>query len=711
MLGYEIEIAELEAKLKLSIQTRESLLKKSLELVGERDQTISHLREELAALPSKTSTERELLGRLEIMEGNWNREKTVSAEAQQKVFAVTTDLQNAWEHIERLKGVLVEVRDEKEELLVERAGGHFSPDLDAQINELLENLSRRDELLERREGRITDLERMLKVKGKHMTEAQRNRTEEAVNKITDLESRLEEAEAVISDGLPRYQAKVERLQEELEERDTVISSLAEHVEAARDARARALEDKVEGLEEELEIREEVLVELQAKQLAGSPLALVVGPFISIELNRLKGRLTQRDERILFLDELILERDNEIKRLDSHISQLADTLVERDNDIKALRGSLEERTGANAVQINSMIDAMQNGQKVLKLQAMVKKLQGMIEERDTRISYLKRARELAREHDNKKLSQSEGLVKKLQAHIRDLDAGAGRSNCSTAKTELPDEQILIQQGMIEARDQRLDEVTKQAAEDRAEANAKIRSLRAYSDRLEGTCKERQAEIIRLTLAENVNAGVEPEIPLETTYVLDRAGRLICSERAVEYGLPGDSFKAIAELWTTYLRAPIGALDARDVGQMLILFKSIRDRVHRKIDNLDDIAGYAQCLGWVGDPRKGKPLDEVLARAEEEASPMVEVSAFASPKWTLRGIVQPPVSAHMEEIAAKAEEYLAKQKLGALGSYTRAYPDNAAPSEDEEPRRVVEFSKADFLATLEEDEEPPEGVCDQ
>lgn len=96
--------------------------------------------------------------------------------------------------------------------------------------------------------------------------------------------------------------------------------------------------------------------------------------------------------------------------------------------------------------------------------------------------------------------------------------------------------------------------------------------------------------------------EEEVIHETTITLDRAKDLVCGDRANHYGDPRVRYAQIAKMWEGYLQLPEGSIDARDAVQMLICMKQVRDRHHRKPDNPDDQAGYAQLLSWIGDPRQ-------------------------------------------------------------------------------------------------------------
>lgn len=122
--------------------------------------------------------------------------------------------------------------------------------------------------------------------------------------------------------------------------------------------------------------------------------------------------------------------------------------------------------------------------------------------------------------------------------------------------------------------------------------------------EGDCEqcERFGKIIRQLherLGEKNCLHGEEEIH-ETTLCLDRASELVCGDRARDYGDPVQGYARLAAAWSAYLG--FKKLDGRDVICMLGLMKLFRDRVRRKTDNAVDLAGYAQLMAWVGDPRK-------------------------------------------------------------------------------------------------------------
>ncbi len=142
-------------------------------------------------------------------------------------------------------------------------------------------------------------------------------------------------------------------------------------------------------------------------------------------------------------------------------------------------------------------------------------------------------------------------------------------------------------------------TESLEEIRGQANKKIRDMREEIEQLRGYIKELQEQ-------PKFELGPYGEIEHETTHCLHRAASLVTGDRAEAYGPPSHSFACVAKAWQAYLTAAVVGredpdLDGRDVANMMIGYKTIRDSVKRKPYNQDDIAGYAQVASWIGDPR--------------------------------------------------------------------------------------------------------------
>lgn len=87
------------------------------------------------------------------------------------------------------------------------------------------------------------------------------------------------------------------------------------------------------------------------------------------------------------------------------------------------------------------------------------------------------------------------------------------------------------------------------------------------------------------------------------ILECAKRCVCVDRNNQYGEPEDSFRNIADYWTTYIRhncvgsgADVCVLPS-DVAMMMALFKIARIETADKaiIDSFVDAIGYIACGG--------------------------------------------------------------------------------------------------------------------
>ena len=83
------------------------------------------------------------------------------------------------------------------------------------------------------------------------------------------------------------------------------------------------------------------------------------------------------------------------------------------------------------------------------------------------------------------------------------------------------------------------------------------------------------------------------------ILEEAITAVCTDRNHQYGGPEQSFSAIAEMWTAYLRCAGHdiVLFAHDAALMLAAFKLARAITSEtpKTDTYADLAGYAACAG--------------------------------------------------------------------------------------------------------------------
>ena len=86
------------------------------------------------------------------------------------------------------------------------------------------------------------------------------------------------------------------------------------------------------------------------------------------------------------------------------------------------------------------------------------------------------------------------------------------------------------------------------------------------------------------------------------ILDKAKECVTNDRQTTYGTPENSFKRIANLWTSFLsgyKLTSGVtLSAADVSVMLGMLKIARIASSpQHADNWVDLAGYAACGGEI------------------------------------------------------------------------------------------------------------------
>lgn len=98
------------------------------------------------------------------------------------------------------------------------------------------------------------------------------------------------------------------------------------------------------------------------------------------------------------------------------------------------------------------------------------------------------------------------------------------------------------------------------------------------------------------------------------VAKRAAELVGGDREAQHGTKLMNFTKIAAMWNAYLgirRDPNAALDAEDVGYMMVLLKTARTQhgAYNPDDNID-MTGYAACAAEVAEilAKQRKPVDK-------------------------------------------------------------------------------------------------------
>ena len=86
---------------------------------------------------------------------------------------------------------------------------------------------------------------------------------------------------------------------------------------------------------------------------------------------------------------------------------------------------------------------------------------------------------------------------------------------------------------------------------------------------------------------------PPMSEEYEEVCAEALRIQGGDRQQDYGSPKQNFQEIADMWNTYLKCDGDPIAPKDVANMMILMKIVRNNHKPKRDNWVDIAGYAQC----------------------------------------------------------------------------------------------------------------------
>lgn len=98
-----------------------------------------------------------------------------------------------------------------------------------------------------------------------------------------------------------------------------------------------------------------------------------------------------------------------------------------------------------------------------------------------------------------------------------------------------------------------------------------------------------------------SGQEGSGTLRATEIAAKASNLVGGDRDRQHGAKHDNFSRIANMWNAWLktrRDPDAALDAHDVGIMMVLMKAARTQSGAlNLDDYVDACGYAACAGEV------------------------------------------------------------------------------------------------------------------
>lgn len=96
------------------------------------------------------------------------------------------------------------------------------------------------------------------------------------------------------------------------------------------------------------------------------------------------------------------------------------------------------------------------------------------------------------------------------------------------------------------------------------------------------------------------------------ILETAIKTVCQDRQDRYGAVENNFQMIAEFWSTYLNAPVTAVD---VAMMMGMLKIARIRTGKFTqDNFVDLAGYAACGAEAAELDASKKQDETLQKLQ-------------------------------------------------------------------------------------------------
>lgn len=113
------------------------------------------------------------------------------------------------------------------------------------------------------------------------------------------------------------------------------------------------------------------------------------------------------------------------------------------------------------------------------------------------------------------------------------------------------------------------------------------------------------------------------------ILQEAERLVSGDRNSDYGPAWEDYGRTAQLWSVILGVPV---DPAKAALCMLAMKVSRECYKHKVDNLVDIAGYAQVVQLIEDhrepdlPTPGQRPLVYLASPYSHPDPLVRVSRF-------------------------------------------------------------------------------------
>jgi hypothetical protein len=97
--------------------------------------------------------------------------------------------------------------------------------------------------------------------------------------------------------------------------------------------------------------------------------------------------------------------------------------------------------------------------------------------------------------------------------------------------------------------------------------------------------------------------------ERVSVLTEAQGLVHGDRNASYGHPLDDYLRTAGMVSAMLAHKLKEpLTAEDLGMVMCCVKLSRQTHKPKRDNMTDLAGYAECVQWMGDERERRAADK-------------------------------------------------------------------------------------------------------